>query len=95
LFASATREGKALRVRFTSCGTELTTHGGPIRSLEVAGADKVFFPAAGAIETDTLLASSPDVSEPVAVRYAWTNAPDPNLYGDTGLPAVPFRSDSW
>ncbi len=95
VFASATREGNTLRVRFTSCGTELATHGGAIRSLEVAGSDKVFFPASGAIETDTLLASSPDVSEPVAVRYAWTNAPDANLYSDTGLPAVPFRSDNW
>jgi sialate O-acetylesterase len=95
MFASATREGKALRVRFTSAGTELSAHGGPVRSLEVAGADKVFFPAAGAIETDSLLASSPDVGEPVAVRYAWTNAPDANLYSDDGLPVVPFRSDDW
>ncbi len=95
VFAGAVREGKALRVRFTSCGTELTTRGGPLRSLEVAGPDKVFYPASGALEADTLLASSPDVPEPAAVRYAWTNAPDANLYGDTGLPAVPFRSDSW
>jgi sialate O-acetylesterase len=95
VFAGASREGKALRVRFTSAGTELAAHGGPVRSLEVAGPDKVFYPAAAEIEADTLLASSPDVSEPVAVRYAWTNAPDANLYGDTGLPAVPFRSDDW
>jgi sialate O-acetylesterase len=95
VFSSATREGKALRVRFATSGTELVARGGRVRSLEVAGPDKVFYPAAGAIETDTLLASSPDVSEPVAVRYAWTNAPDANLYSDTGLPAVPFRSDDW
>jgi len=95
VFASATLEGKALRVHFTSSGTELVARGGPVRSLEVAGEDKVFYPADGAIETDSLLASSPDVKQPVAVRYAWTNAPDANLYGDTGLPAVPFRSDNW
>jgi sialate O-acetylesterase len=95
VFAGANREGKALRVHFTSAGSELLARGGPVRSLEVAGADKVFYPAAAEIETDTLLASSPDVSEPVAVRYAWTNAPDANLYSDTGLPAVPFRSDDW
>jgi sialate O-acetylesterase len=95
VFASATREGKSLRVRFTSSGSELVAHGGSVHSLEVAGEDKVFFPAAGAIEADSLLASSPDVSAPVAVRYAWTNAPDANLFSDTGLPAVPFRSDNW
>jgi sialate O-acetylesterase len=69
--------------------------GGPVRALEVAGADKVFYPAAGALEADSLLASSPDVKEPVAVRYAWTNAPTANLFGDDGLPVAPFRSDSW
>jgi len=31
----------------------------------------------------------------VAVRYAWHNAPEANLYSGYGLPAVPFRSDSW
>ena len=95
LFESAAPEGRAIRVRFTHAGSELQSHGGPVKGLEVAGADKVFFPASGALEGDTLLASSPDVSEPVAVRYAWTNAPEANLYSDGGLPAAPFRSDAW
>ncbi len=94
-FAGATAEGPAMRVRFAHCGTELFARGGPPRSLEVAGADHLFFPAAGMIEVDSLLVSSPEVKEPVAVRYAWTNAPAANLYGDTGLPVVPFRSDTW
>jgi sialate O-acetylesterase len=95
VFLSATREGRSMRVRFTHSGDELEAHGGPPASLEVAGADKVFHPASGTIETDSLLVSSADVPEPVAVRYAWTNAPDANLYSDEGLPAVPFRSDAW
>jgi sialate O-acetylesterase len=94
-FASASPEGGALRVRFTHAGDELEARGGPISALEVAGADQVFHPATGVIDVDTLLVSSPDVPEPVAVRYAWTNAPTANLYADTGLPAVPFRSDAW
>jgi sialate O-acetylesterase len=63
--------------------------------MEIAGADRVFHQADAQIIGDTLLVSSPDVAEPVAVRYAWTNAPVANLYGDSGLPAVPFRSDNW
>ena len=94
-FASATPEGRVIRVRFTHCGTELQSRGGPPESLEVAGEDRVFFPAAGTIDVDTLVAASPDVKAPVAVRYAWTNAPKANLYSDTGLPVSPFRSDSW
>jgi sialate O-acetylesterase len=94
-FATATPEGAAIRVRFTHAGDELSARGGAVQALEVAGVDRVFHPASAVVETDTLLVSSPDVPAPVAVRYAWTNAPEANLYGDSGLPAAPFRSDDW
>jgi sialate O-acetylesterase len=95
LFAGASPEGGAMRVHFTHAGSELQARGGAVQSLEVAGADKLFHPATGTIETDTLLVSSAEVAQPVAVRYAWTNAPEANLYAETGLPAAPFRSDNW
>ncbi len=94
-FASATRTGKGLRVQFTHAGNGLVAHGKPVQSLELAGADRVFHPAEGRIERDTLVVTSSAVREPVAVRYAWTNAPEANLYSGSGLPAVPFRSDAW
>jgi sialate O-acetylesterase len=92
--ASATREGAALRVRFTHAHG-LISHDKPAQSLEVAGADRKFFPAQAKLEQDTLLVAAPEVKEPVAVRYAWRNAPDANLFNGAGLPAVPFRSDTW
>ena len=95
VFAGAAREGKAMRVRFTHAGALLVARAGPVRTLEIAGRDRVFHSAAGAIDGDTLVVSSPEVDEPAAVRYAWTDAPEPNLYNDAGLPAVPFRSDNW
>jgi sialate O-acetylesterase len=94
-FVSATREGAALRVRFTHATGGLVAHNRPVQALEVAGADRVFRPAEGRIERETLLVSSPQVREPVAVRYAFTNFPNANLYNGAGLPAVPFRSDDW
>lgn len=94
-FAGATREGANLRVRFTHVSGGLVAHNKPPQALEVAGADRVFHPAAGRIERDTLLVGSVHVKEPVAVRYAWRNSPEANLYGGTGLPVVPFRSDAW
>jgi sialate O-acetylesterase len=93
-FTSATREGSALRVRF-SHASGLIAHDKPVQSLELAGADKKFHPATAKIVGDSLLVSSPLVREPVAVRYAFTNFPEANLYNGTGLPAVPFRSDDW
>lgn len=94
-FVSAVREGSALRVRFSHVGSGLVAHEKPVQSLEIAGADRVFRAATGRIERDTLVVRSPEVRDPVAVRYAWRNAPDANLYNGAGLPAVPFRSDDW
>jgi len=84
-----------MRVHFTHAGSGLVSHNRPVQSLEIAGADKVFHVASAHIDRDTLVVSSPDVKEPVAMRYAWSNSPVANLYSGAGLPAVPFRSDDW
>jgi sialate O-acetylesterase len=95
IFASAAREGATMRVRFTHAAAGLVAHNHPPSGLELAGADRVFRPAVGKIDHDSLIVSSPTVKEPVAVRYAYRNAPDANLFGGNGLPVVPFRSDDW
>lgn len=102
VFAGATLEGpahseagRAMRVKFTHADTGLVAHGQPVQSLELAGSDKVFHSAQGRIDRGTLVVTSPAVKEPVAVRYAWSNAPVANLYNGAGLPAAPFRSDDW
>ena len=70
----------------------LTAKGGEVTSVEVAGADGKFAPATAKIEGETLLASSPDVPNPVAIRYGWANSPQCNLFNGDGLPASPFTS---
>ena len=50
--------------------------------------------AEAVIDGQTVVVSSPDISEPVAVRYAFTNSPgNANLYNKAGLPASPFTSE--
>jgi len=61
----------------------------------VAGADRVFHPAGAVIQGDSVVVRSAAVAQPVAVRYAWRDAPEANLYNGAGLPAAPFRSDDW
>lgn len=61
----------------------------------VAGADRRFYPATAVIKGDKLEVSSPQVKNPVAVRYGYCNFFRVNLYNKDGLPAVPFRSDRW
>jgi sialate O-acetylesterase len=95
VFAGAERTGMGMMVRFLFAGDGLTAGGRPLQSFELAGNDRVFHPASAAIDGDRVLVRSPEVPDPVAVRYAWRNAPEANLYNGAGLPAAPFRSDRW
>jgi sialate O-acetylesterase len=95
VLAGMTLDRDALRLRFGHAGARLVAHGDAVKSLEIAGADRVFHAASGIILGDELRVSSPEVPRPVAARYAWSNAPEANLYNEAGLPAVPFRTDSW
>ena len=47
------------------------------------------------IEGDTVLVSSVEVPNPVAVRYAWADSPECNFFNKNGLPASPFLTDGW
>jgi sialate O-acetylesterase len=70
----------------------LNAKGGELTGVEVAGKDGKFVPAKAMIEGETILASSPDVPQPVAVRYGWAGNPQCNLFNGDGLPASPFTS---
>lgn len=70
--------------------------GGELKRFAVAGADKQWRWATATIEGNAVVVSSPEVAEPVAVRYAFSHNPDGcNLYNAEGLPASPFRTDNW
>ena len=95
VFSGMAVEGPSVRVRFSPAGGGLTASGKPLQAFEVAGADRVFHPAVAVIQGDSVVVRSIAVGEPVAVRYAWRDAPEANLYSGAGLPAEPFRSDAW
>ena len=62
----------------------------------ICGADQKFVPAqAEIVSKDSVLVRSPDVSNPVAVRYAWANFSLANLYNQEGFPTEPFRTDKF
>jgi sialate O-acetylesterase len=95
VFDKAAAAGGTMRVHFLFAGEGLTASGKPLQSFELAGADKVFHPASANISGDSVIVRSNAVPNPVAVRYAWRNAPEANLFNGAGLPAAPFRSDAW
>ena len=89
----ATVEGKAIRLHFTKTGDELTARGGgALVGFEIAGQDGKYVSAEVTIDDKTVLVSSAQVPEPVAVRYAWAANPTCNLVNVEGLPAAPFRA---
>jgi len=65
-----------------------------LRCFKIAGEDAKFYPAKAIIEGQTVVVSSPNVSKPVAVRYAYTDGAMTNLQNMEGLAAYPFRTDN-
>ena len=69
---------------------------GVLMGFQIAGPDRVWHWADARIEGNgEVVVSSPEVPQPVAVRYAWSINPVCNLYNSEGLPAWPFRTDDW
>ncbi len=108
LYESMTVEGNAIRIAFDHTGSGLMVGRKEGRSptvevlnavpgrFAISGADQKWIWAEAKIDGDTILVSAPEVAEPVAVRYAWSNNPEgANLYNREGLPASPFRTDDW
>ncbi len=65
-----------------------------LQGFAIAGADNKFVWAKAKIDGDTVVVSAEGVPNPVAVRYAWADNPEANLYNKAGLPASPFRTDT-
>lgn len=97
MYASHDIHGSKVTLKFTHTGKGLAfKNGDKLQGFMVAGADKNFVWADAAIDGATIIVSSKDVPQPVAVRYAWSDQfPWANLFNQDGLPAIPFRTDSW
>lgn len=79
----------------TAGGLETPSKYGYIEGFTIAGPDQKFKWAKAYLKDNKVIVYNEDISTPVAVRYAWSNNPDINLYNKAGLPAVPFRTDNW
>ena len=88
-------EGNKIRLTFKHTGTGMMAKGERLTGFAIAGEDKKFVWADAQIDGNSIVVSSPEVQNPVAVRYGWANNPDCNLYNKEGLPASPFRTDNW
>lgn len=71
----------------------LYSKGGKPTHFEIAGEDQVFYPAEAEIIDHTVVLTAKSVKQPSAVRFAWSNTAEPNLFNQAGLPASSFLSE--
>lgn len=95
LFESMDNVGSELLIKFNYDEGGLITGPHGVQNVEIAGPDRQFHPAIASVDSNVLRVSSPQVVNPVAVRYAWNNTSNASLFNSAGLPASSFRSDRW
>ena len=108
LFRSHKVEGNTIRLSFDHVGSGLIVGkkaglqatqevpDGTLQRFAIAGKDRKWHWAEARIEGQTVVVTSPEVTSPVAVRYAYSmNPAGANLYNREGIPASPFRTDGW
>jgi sialate O-acetylesterase len=94
-FTSVEHLPGALKLHFRHTDGGLVVKGDKLEEFAVAGKDRQWHWADARVEGDSVVVSSPMVSDPQAARYAWQADPAATLYNGAGLPAAPFRTDNW
>ncbi|GAB2806814.1 sialate O-acetylesterase family protein [Ferruginibacter profundus] len=88
-----------IKLTFDYSESGLTSFGKPLTDFEIAGDDKVFYPAFATINNNDKGANitvwSDSVKKPVSVRYAFKSWVVGSLFNTQGLPASSFRTDNW
>jgi sialate O-acetylesterase len=95
LYKTMKVERDTIRLSFDHLGGGLVARGGPLVGFEIAGIDQKFVPAKAEIDGKTVVVSSSQAPNPVAVRYGFKNWTLTNLFNAEGLPASSFRTDNW
>lgn len=96
MFDSIAVEGNKIRVKFKySDGGLVSRDNQPLTWFLVAGEDKKFVKANATIDGNDVIVDAAGIEKPAAVRFGWHQFAEPNLANKAGLPAIPFRSDSW
>ena len=90
--------GNRVSIEFAHARGGLVNRGGgsELSGFAIAGADRRWMWARARVEGNRVVVWSDAVPNPVAVRYARSNGPlGLTLYNREGLPAAPFRTDTW
>ncbi|MFN3648883.1 MAG: sialate O-acetylesterase [Armatimonadota bacterium] len=95
VYRSQSVAGDRIVLSFDHVGSGLSSQGGTLTGFTIAGPDRKWVDAQAEIRGGQVVVWSPQVKNPVAVRYGWANFPLGNLWNRDGLPATPFRTDDF
>jgi len=95
IYKSMKVKGNEVVLSFDHVDSGLEAKNGELTGFAIAGADQKFVWAKARIEGNKVIVSSPEVPQPVAVRYGWSDYPVVNLWNKAALPASPFRTDDF
>jgi len=95
ILESVERLPDSIRLHFAHTDGGLIVKGDKLGEFSIAGDDRKWSWADARIDGVTVVVSSSSVPHPTQVRYAWQSNPAATLFNGAGLPAVPFRTDTW
>ena len=87
--------GSVVTVSFENAKGLKTKDGKAPAQFWLAGKDQKWMKATAKIKGQAVVVSADGLKKPVAVRYAFAGFPQVNLVNGAGLPAYPFRTDTW
>ncbi|KQB36935.1 Sialate O-acetylesterase [Flavobacterium daejeonense] len=85
----------SVTVSFDKAPNGITANGKDVTGFEIAGADKVFYPAKAEVRRKSVVLKSDKVTNPVAVRYLFKDFAEAQIFSTGGLPVSSFRTDNW
>lgn len=87
--------GDTVILSFDRTDMWITALNGELNHFTIAGSDRQFHKAEAWISRSKVYVKADMVKEPVAVRYAFENYVEGDLFGTEGLPVSSFRTDNW
>lgn len=88
-------KGSTVTVSFNNVPNGITAYDKEVTGFEIAGENKVFYPAQVQLRRKSVVLSAPQVEKPVAVRYLFKDFVKAEIFSTGGLPMSSFRTDDW
>jgi sialate O-acetylesterase len=95
VFKALEIKDNSVTVSFDNAPNGITSYGKEVIGFEIAGENKVFYPAKAEVRRKSVVLTSDKVAKPVAVRYLFKDFAEAEIFSTGGLPVSSFRTDNW